>query len=167
VDTAGQALPYASAPVLWGEPGTNGQHAYFQMLHQGTEVVPVEFVAVKTPRHALPGHHGKLLANALAQAQALMQGQADAGGHRHFPGNRPSTFLLLDELTPRSLGALVAMQEHRVFVSGAIWGLNSFDQWGVELGKVLAKGVEAALGGGDSTGLDASTRGLLQHLLSP
>ena len=166
VDLAGQALPFATAPVLWGEPGTNGQHAYFQMLHQGTEVVPVEFVAVKTPRHTLAGHHNKLLANVVAQAQALMQGQSDAGGHRHFPGNRPSTFLLLNELTPTSLGALIALQEHRVFVSGAIWGINSFDQWGVELGKVLARGIEAALGGGAQAELDGSTRGLLQRLVS-
>jgi len=164
VDMAGQPLPFATAPVLWGEPGTNGQHAYFQMLHQGSEVVPVEFVAVKKPRHTLAGHHTKLLANVLAQAQALMLGQTDVGGHRHFPGNRPSTLLLLDELTPTSLGALIALQEHRVFVSGAIWGINSFDQWGVELGKVLAKGIEAALEGGACAGLDGSTRGLLQRL---
>jgi len=164
VDMAGHTLPFATAPVLWGEPGTNGQHAYFQMLHQGSEVVPVEFVAVKKPQHALVGHHNKLLANAVAQAQALMVGQVDAGGHRHFPGNRPSTFLLLDELTPTSLGALIALQEHRVFVSGAIWGIDSFDQWGVELGKVLAKGIEAALAGGECAGLDGSTRGLLQRL---
>ncbi len=164
VDRSGAALPFDTAPVLWGEPGTNGQHAYFQMLHQGTEVVPVEFVAVKKAAHNLPSHHEKLLANVLAQAQALMLGQADAGGHRDFPGNRPSTFLLLDELTPASLGALVALQEHRVFVSGAIWGINSFDQWGVELGKVLAKDVEARLASGEVSGLDASTAGLLQKL---
>ncbi|MFZ3220134.1 MAG: glucose-6-phosphate isomerase [Rhodoferax sp.] len=168
VDTCGKALPFATAPVLWGEPGTNGQHAYFQMLHQGTEVVPVEFVAVKKPRHDLAGHHTLLLANALAQAQALMQGQTDPDtggeGHRRFTGNRPSTFLLLDDLTPTSLGALIALQEHRVFVSGSVWGINSFDQWGVELGKVLAKDVEARLISGDVTGLDGSTAGLLSKL---
>jgi glucose-6-phosphate isomerase len=164
VDREGQALPFGTAPVLWGEPGTNGQHAYFQMLHQGTDVVPVEFVAVKKAAHYLPGHHDKLLANALAQAQAFMLGQADAGGHKHFTGNRPSTFLLLDELTPASLGALLALQEHRVFVSGAVWGINSFDQWGVELGKVLAKDIEARLRTGDVSGLDASTAGLLARL---
>jgi glucose-6-phosphate isomerase len=164
VDASGGALPYGTSPVIWGEPGTNGQHAYFQMLHQGSDVVPVEFVAVKTPRHDLPGHHTLLLANVLAQAQALMQGKADAGGHKHFTGNRPSTFLLLDELNPASLGALIALQEHRVFVSGALWGLNSFDQWGVELGKVLARDVEARLGSGDVTGLDGSTAGLLARL---
>jgi len=183
VDTSGAALPYGTSPVIWGEPGTNGQHAYFQMLHQGTDVVPVEFVAVKTPKHSLPGHHTLLLANVLAQAQALMQGKSAAplggsephamgerggdvlaGGHKHFTGNRPSTFLLLDELNPASLGALIALQEHRVFVSGSLWGINSFDQWGVELGKVLAKDMEARLLSGDAAGLDGSTAGLLARL---
>jgi glucose-6-phosphate isomerase len=166
VDAKGDALPYDTGSVLWGEPGTNGQHAYFQMLHQGTDVVPVEFVAVKKPSHDLPGHHPLLLANVLAQAQALMLGKADAGGHKDFPGNRPSTFLLLDELTPTSLGALIALQEHRVFVSGSLWGINSFDQWGVELGKVLAKDVAARLVTGDVAGLDGSTAGLLARLRS-
>ncbi|MGE0496785.1 MAG: glucose-6-phosphate isomerase [Ramlibacter sp.] len=164
VDLNGDALEAQTAPVLWGEPGTNGQHAYFQMLHQGTDVVPVEFVAVRQAAHALQGHQGLLLANALAQAQALMQGHADAGGHRDFPGNRPSTFLLLEALTPASLGALLALQEHRVFVSGSLWGLNSFDQWGVELGKVLARDIAARLASGDVAGLDSSTAGLLQRL---
>ena len=164
VDMHGDALPFATSPVLWGEPGTNGQHAYFQMLHQGTDVVPVEFVAVKKPMHDLSGHHELLLANVVAQAQALMVGKVDAGGHKNFPGNRPSTFLLLDELTPTSLGALIALQEHRVFVSGAIWGINSFDQWGVELGKVLARDIESRMQRGDITGLDGSTAGLLQRL---
>jgi len=164
VDAAGEALPFSTAPVLWGEPGTNGQHAYFQMLHQGTEVVPVEFVGVKKERHSLAGHQTLLLANVLAQAQALMVGKADGGGHKHFPGNRPSTFLLLDELTPASLGALIALQEHRVFVSGSLWGINSFDQWGVELGKVLAMDVATRLASGDAQGLDGSTAGLLARL---
>ena len=164
VDAQGQALPFDTAPVLWGEPGTNGQHAYFQMLHQGTSVVPVEFVAVKHAANSLPGHHQKLLANAVAQAQALMVGKADEGGHKHFGGNRPSTFLLLDELTPASLGALLALQEHRVFVSGSLWGINSFDQWGVELGKVLAQDIDQRMSNSDVTGLDTSTAGLLQRL---
>jgi glucose-6-phosphate isomerase len=164
VDRNGQALPYGTSPVLWGEPGTNGQHAYFQMLHQGTDVVPLEFIAVKKPSHALADHHELLLSNAIAQAQALMLGQTDEGGHKHFPGNRPSTFLLLDELTPASLGALIALQEHRVFVSGSIWGINSFDQWGVELGKVLAKDIHARMASGNVAGLDASTSALLQQL---
>jgi len=166
VDMQGDAVPFGTSPVVWGEPGTNGQHAYFQMLHQGTDVVPVEFVAVRTPAHALPGHHDKLLANALAQAQALMVGQHDDDGHRHFPGNRPSTFLVLDVLDPASLGALIALQEHRVFVSGSLWGINSFDQWGVELGKVLAKDIEPRLRSGDTAGLDGSTAGLLRRLRS-
>ncbi|WP_295502435.1 glucose-6-phosphate isomerase [Limnohabitans sp. Rim8] len=161
VDREGHTLPYGTSPVLWGEPGTNGQHAYFQMLHQGTDVVPVEFIAVKKPTHSLKDHHALLLANVIAQAQALMLGQADEGGHKHFPGNRPSTFLLLDELTPASLGALIALQEHRVFVSGSVWGINSFDQWGVELGKVLAKDIHARMVSGDVDGLDPSTAVLL------
>ena len=164
VDRDGHALPYGTSPVLWGEPGTNGQHAYFQMLHQGTDVVPLEFIAVKKPTHSLADHHELLLANAIAQAQALMLGKSDGGGHKHFPGNRPSTFLLLDELTPASLGALIALQEHRVFVSGSVWGINSFDQWGVELGKVLAKDIHARLLSGDTKGLDASSAALLQRV---
>ena len=167
VDLDGQTLPYATSPVVWGEPGTNGQHAFFQMLHQGTDVIPVDFIAVRDASHPLPGHHEKLLANALAQAQALMLGKTDAGGHKHFPGNRPSSFLVLDRLDAASLGALVALYEHRVFVSGAIWGINSFDQWGVELGKVLAKDIETRLQTGDTGGLDASTAGLLTLLSAP
>ncbi len=164
VDRDGQPLPYDTSPIIWGEPGTIGQHAYFQMLHQGSEAVPVEFVAVKEAAHALDGHHSQLLANALAQAQALMEGRSHADGQRHFPGNRPSTFLLLDRLEPASLGALIALQEHRVFVSGSVWGINSFDQWGVELGKVLAKNIEPRLATGDVKGLDASTAALVQAL---
>ena len=164
VDRNGHALLYGTSPVLWGEPGTNGQHAYFQMLHQGTDMVLVEFIAVKKPMHNLADHQELLLANAIAQAQALMLGQADEGGHQHFPGNRPSTFLLLDELTPTSLGALIALQEHRVFVSGSVWGINSFDQFGVELGKVLAQDIHARLLSGDTQGLDASSAALLQRV---
>jgi len=164
VDKAGQVLPYATSPVVWGEPGTNGQHAFFQMLHQGTDVIPLEFIAVRQSAHDLPGHHPKLLANALAQAQAFMQGQADPGGHRDFPGNRPSTFFVLERLEPASLGALIALYEHRVFVSGALWGINSFDQFGVELGKMLARDIEPRLASGDAAGLDASTAGLLRRL---
>ena len=164
VDHAGRALPYGTSPVVWGEPGTNGQHAYFQMLHQGTDVVPVEFIAVRQAAHRLADHHPQLLANALAQAQALMLGKEDAGGHKHFPGNRPSTFLLLERLDPQSLGALIALYEHRVFCAGALWGINSFDQWGVELGKVLAKDIAPRLESGNTEGLDASTAGLLLRL---
>jgi glucose-6-phosphate isomerase len=164
VDKGGHTLSYATSPVVWGEPGTNGQHAFFQMLHQGTEVIPLEFIAVKTPTHQLPNHHKLLLANALAQAQAFLQGKFDEGGHKHFPGNRPSSFFILDALTPTSLGALIALYEHRVFVSGAVWGINSFDQFGVELGKVLATDIAKRLSSGDVQGLDASTAALLQRL---
>jgi glucose-6-phosphate isomerase len=172
VDASGKPLTQSTAPVVWGEAGTNGQHAFFQMLHQGTDVIPVEFVAVKTPTYDAGNintasqalHHQALLANVIAQAQALMQGKADAGGHKNFPGNRPSTFILLDALTPETLGALIALYEHRVFVSGVLWGINSFDQFGVELGKVLAKDIEPRLASGDATELDASTAGLLKIL---
>ena len=164
VDDSGQALPFGTSPVLWGEPGTNGQHAYFQMLHQGTDVIPLEFIAVRDAAHELEGHHPKLLANALAQAQALMVGQRDEGGHRNFPGNRPSSFFVFDQLTPEALGAFLALYEHRVFTSGALWGINSFDQWGVELGKVLARDIEPRLASGNTAGLDASTAGLLARL---
>ncbi len=185
VDRDGNPLPYGSSPVVWGEPGTNGQHAYFQMLHQGTDVVPVEFIAVKTPAHGLADQHRKLLANCLAQSQALMLGKSAAAAaaekaptaapgiapavlaqHRSFPGNRPSTTLLLQALTPRSLGALIALYEHRIFTSGALWGINSFDQWGVELGKALCNALLPRLVSGDTQGLDASTAGLLKRLTS-
>lgn len=195
VDREGQALPYGTSPVVWGEAGTNGQHAYFQMLHQGTDVIPVEFIAVKHPAHGdhvrgelaerLADQHLKLLANCLAQSQALMQGKrfdealgekaptastsldaATVARHRSFPGNRPSTTLVLDVLTPRSLGALIALYEHRVFVTGALWGINSFDQWGVELGKALCNSLLPRLSSGDTAGLDGSTAGLLAHLLA-
>ncbi len=169
VDASGAPVPFGTSPVLWGEPGTNGQHAYFQMLHQGTDVIPLEFLAVRDASHSLEGHHPKLLANALAQAQALMVGKRDAagppqGGHRNFPGNRPSTFFVFHKLTPQALGAFIALYEHRVFTSGALWGINSFDQWGVELGKVLAKDIEPRLASGDTSGLDASTAGLIARL---
>jgi glucose-6-phosphate isomerase len=160
----GGPVSAATGPVIFGEPGTNGQHAFFQMLHQGTEVIPLEFIAVKKPAHDLQDHHTKLLANAIAQAQAFLQGKESEDGHRHFPGNRPSSFFVLDALTPASLGALIALYEHRVFVSGAIWGINSFDQFGVELGKVLAKDVQARLISGDTSGIDASTAALIARL---
>jgi glucose-6-phosphate isomerase len=183
VDVEGRELPYGTSPVVWGEPGTNGQHAYFQMLHQGTDVVPVEFIAVRTPSHGHADLHTKLLANCLAQSQALMLGKTaeEAAGeqaptasktldravlarHRSFPGNRPSTTLVLQALNPRSLGALIALYEHRVFVSGAVWGINSFDQWGVELGKALCNQLLPRFQTGETAGLDASTAGLLARL---
>lgn len=174
VDVDGAPLPFATAPVVWGEPGTNGQHAFFQMLHQGTDVIPVEFIAVRETSHARLGlpatvesaleeQHRKLLANCLAQSQALMLGR-DGEGPRHFPGNRPSTTLLLERLDPHALGALIALYEHRVFTSGAVWGINSFDQWGVELGKTLAKDLLPRFDSGTIEGLDASTADLLMRV---
>ena len=145
------------------------------MLHQGSDVIPVEFIAVKTAAHAHPDLQQKLLAHCLAQSQALMQGQQVEAAHaddvalaaqRSFPGNRPSTTLILDALSPRSLGALIALYEHRVFVSGALWGINSFDQWGVELGKALSGKLLPRLASGDIEGLDGSTAGLLRRLRS-
>ncbi|HMN22778.1 MAG TPA: glucose-6-phosphate isomerase [Ottowia sp.] len=164
VDAQGRPLALASAPVTWGEVGTNSQHAFFQMLHQGSDVVPVEFVLVRSSTHDLAGHHAPLLANALAQARALMLGQPGDAPERHFPGNRPSTTLVLPDLAPASVGALLALYEHRTFVLGSLWGVNSFDQWGVELGKRHAGPIEAALGGGTAEGLDPSTLGLLRRL---
>ncbi len=165
----GAPVGYPTTGMVWGEPGSNGQHAFFQWLHQGTQRIPVEFIAARTAAHGLPEHQEALLANALAQAQALMQG-SKAGpeqlpGHQDFPGNRPSTFMLLDALTPESLGALLALHEHRVFVAGTVWGLNSFDQWGVELGKTLARDLRARMDSGDLSGLDVSTAGLLAYCI--
>ncbi|HRN74958.1 glucose-6-phosphate isomerase [Ottowia sp.] len=164
VDLRGRTLPFASAAVTWGQAGSNGQHAFFQQLHQGTDVVPVEFVLVRQAAHALPGHHAQLLAKALAQARALMLGQTGDVPARHFPGNRPSTILLLHDLSPHSLGTLLAMYEHRTFTLGSLWGLNSFDQWGVELGKRFAHDLIARLDHGDVAGLDASTAALITRL---
>jgi glucose-6-phosphate isomerase len=185
VDLDGEPVPFETSPVVWGEPGTNGQHAYFQMLHQGTDVIPVEFIAVRRPTHDYGDLQTKLLANCLAQSQALMLGKTteqalteqaptaskarDAqtiARHRTFSGNRPSTTLLLERLTPRSLGALIAMYEHRVFTSGSLWRINSFDQWGVELGKALCNQLLPRFATRDTAGLDASTAGLLRRLVS-
>ncbi len=154
----GACVDYPTSAVTWGEPGTNGQHAFFQMLHQGPTIVPVDFIAVLTPEHAFASHHPKLLANCFAQSEALMLGRtldearkiAGPGNealapHLTFPGNRPSTTLLLDSLTARSLGALIALYEHKVLVQATVWDINPFDQWGVELGKILGKVVEADL----------------------
>ena len=180
VDRAGREVDYATGPVLWGEPGTNGQHAFFQLLHQGTHVVPADFIAAVEGQHHLGAHHELLLANCLAQTQALAfgktadealvelrsQGMTEAAAralapYKAFPGDRPSSTILLDRLTPHSLGALIALYEHKVFVQGAIWNIDSFDQWGVELGKQLAGRVfEVLAGRAPADALDASTRGL-------
>jgi glucose-6-phosphate isomerase len=177
----GSALDVKTCPVIWGDVGTNGQHAYFQLLHQGTDVTPVDFIAALKASHNLPGHHSVLLANCFAQSEAFMKGRTGdevraemrAQGlqeaeiatlipHRTFPGNRPSNTILMDALTPSSLGALIALYEHKVFVQGVLWGINSFDQWGVELGKVLAKNIEAELAGEPRPEMhDSSTNALI------
>jgi glucose-6-phosphate isomerase len=179
VSIDGQSLDYATCPILFGEPGTNGQHAYFQLLHQGTQPVPVDFIAVAADDSGLPGHNEALLANCFAQSQALafgktldearaeMPSQPDLAPHRTFPGDRPSNTLLLDRLTPERLGALIALYEHKVFVQGVIWGVNSFDQWGVELGKVLAKDITPWLETGCGKSLDSSTAGLVARVRGP
>ena len=152
---------------MWGQAGSNGQHAFFQALHQGSDVVPVEFVLSATAAHSLPEHHRKLLANALAQARALMMGQPGDAPERHFPGNRPSTVLLLPDQSAQSIGALLALYEHRTFALGSLWGINSFDQWGVELGKRHAGEIESALlspGADACAALDASTAALVGWL---
>jgi glucose-6-phosphate isomerase len=154
----GAMVDYPTSAVTWGEPGTNGQHAFFQMLHQGPTIVPIDFVAVLTPEHPLVSHHPKLLANCFAQSEALMLGRTleeakkvagpdkpDLAPHLVFPGNRPTTTLLVEALTARSLGALIALYEHKVLVQASVWNINPFDQWGVELGKILGKVVEADL----------------------
>ncbi len=154
----GAMVDYPTSAVIWGEPGTNGQHAFFQMIHQGPTLIPIDFVAVLSAEHPLPNHHDKLLANCFAQSEALMLGRTveeaqkiagpdrpDLVPHIVFPGNRPSTTIVLEELTPATLGALIALYEHKVLVQGTVWNVNSFDQWGVELGKILGKVVEADL----------------------
>ena len=144
----GTAVDGDTGPIVWGEPGTNGQHAFYQLLHQGTRVVPVDFIGFATPNHPYRNHHDLLMANLFAQAEALAFGREnEAEPHRHFPGDRPSTMILADRLTPSVLGQLIALYEHVVFVQGVIWGINSFDQWGVELGKELANQITPELTG--------------------
>ncbi len=181
VQVDGSKTSTTTCPIIWGDVGTNGQHAYFQLLHQGTDIMAVDFIAALKPTHALEQHQVLLLANCFAQSEAFMRGKnadevrADmqAQGlpdaeiekllpHRIFPGNRPSNTILMDSLNPHALGALIALYEHKVFVQGAIWGINSFDQWGVELGKILAKNIAAELNGpAKPEQHDSSTNGLI------
>ena len=164
----GSLVPYATSPVLWGEPGTNAQHAFMQLLHQGTDVVPVDFIGFARSDSSDKNRQGLLFANMLAQSQALAFGQrqdAQQERHRNFSGNRPSTTIVAAELTPRVLGELIALYEHVVFFEGAMWGINSFDQWGVELGKELATQISQNIADVDDTtrhNMDASTHTLLQ-----
>ncbi len=188
VDRDGNQVTYHTGPVVWGEPGTNGQHAFFQLLHQGTRLVPGDFIGAIRSNHPIGDHHQKLMANFFAQTEALMRGRTESEAraelldqgiteealeetlpHRIFEGNRPTNTILLDQLTPRSLGMLIAAYEHKIFVQGVIWRINSFDQWGVELGKALATTIldeETRLLAGEEVDLshhDSSTAGLLRH----
>lgn len=140
-DWSGQPLSLPTAPVVWGEAGTNCQHAFFQLIHQGQQVIPVEFIVPQAKGLGTLEQHRALQANAVAQARALTQGKHSGAAHTHCPGNRPSTMMVIDRLDPASVGALIALYEHRTFVAGRLWGINSFDQWGVELGKNLAKDI--------------------------
>jgi len=172
----GRPVARPTAGVVFGEPGTNGQHAFFQALHQGVDVIPLDILAIRQPVEGDPAAHRALLANAVAQAEALMAGRSDAealeaaGGdpvlaaQKAFPGDRPSGFLLMDRLAPQTLGALLALFEHKVFVEGVLWGINSFDQWGVELGKVLAARILPELEGGPAGVHDPSTAALIARL---
>jgi glucose-6-phosphate isomerase len=176
VTLTGERVDYATGPVYWGEPGTNGQHSFYQLIHQGTELIPCDFIGFTHSLNPLGNHHDLLMANVFAQTEALAFGktaeQVKAEGtpdrlvpHRVFEGNRPSNTLLLDRLTPRALGTLVALYEHSVFVQGTVWSVNSFDQWGVELGKVLAKTVAGELSATTEPELehDSSTNALIRR----
>jgi glucose-6-phosphate isomerase len=183
VSRDGGVLEYSSGPIVWGEPGTNGQHAFFQLIHQGTKLVPADFLAPLESHNPVGRHHEILLSNFFAQTEALMKGKSEAEArreleaaglrgealekllpHKVFEGNRPASSLLYRKLTPRLLGSLIALYEHKVFVQGTIWNINSFDQWGVELGKELAKAILPELAGeAPATGHDASTNGLINH----
>lgn len=164
----GTPLQRRSGPVVWGEPGTNGQHAFHQLLHQGTDVIPCEFLlAARSHEPNLRNHHDLLIANCLAQSEALMTGRGSDNPHRNFAGNRPSTTLLYRQLTPHTFGKIIALYEHRVFVEGAIWNINSFDQFGVELGKELAVNLLAFVEDTKSNPDESSsTNGLLAALKS-
>ena len=186
VDREGRVVDHATGPVVWGEPGTNGQHAFFQLLHQGTRLVPADFLAAAEPAHPIGDHHRILLSNFFAQTEALMRGRTEAEAraelqaqglsgealerllpHRVFPGNRPTNSILYRRLDPRTLGSLTALYEHKIFVQGVIWNINSFDQWGVELGKQLAGSILPELEGpGPVATHDASTNGLINHYKS-
>jgi glucose-6-phosphate isomerase len=172
----GSGVDYDTSPIYWGEPGTNGQHSFYQLIHQGTRLIPCDFIAFGEALNPLGRHHDILLANAFAQSEALAFGktpaQVKAEGtpdwlvpHRVFEGNRPSNTIVAERLTPQTLGELVALYEHAVFTQGVIWNLNSFDQWGVELGKVLAQRIVPEL---ESTtepalGHDSSTNNLIRR----
>ncbi len=174
---------YTTGPIVWGEPGTNGQHAFYQLIHQGTRLVPCDFLAPLETHNPIGKHHEVLLANYFAQTEALMRGKTpdearaeleaqklpparieELVPHKTFPGNRPTTSVLFTKLTPKTLGMLVAMYEHKIFTQGIVWDIYSFDQWGVELGKQLAKKIEPELEAkGEVNTHDASTNALINR----
>lgn len=182
----GSPVAYSTGPVIWGEPGTNGQHAFYQLIHQGTRVIPADFIASAETHNPVGDHHDILLSNYFAQTEALMLGKTpdevrselSVTGmpeeniemlvpHKTFTGNRPTNSVLYKKLTPETLGALIAMYEHKIFVQGVMWDINSYDQWGVELGKQLAKAILPELqAGGDVSSHDASTNGLINYCKS-
>lgn len=176
VSRSGKRVETSTGPIIWGEPGTNGQHAFYQLIHQGTKLIPCDFLAPVETHNPLGNHHDILLSNFFAQTEALMVGKteeqvrvemgsnADSNivPHRVFLGNKPTNSILFQKLTPSTLGALIAMYEHKIFVQGIIWDINSFDQWGVELGKQLAKVIQPELTKkGEISSHDASTNGLI------
>ncbi|MEQ9303904.1 MAG: glucose-6-phosphate isomerase, partial [Marinoscillum sp.] len=181
VSRSGEAVGYQTGPIIWGEPGTNGQHAFYQLIHQGTKLIPCDFLAPANSKNPLGDHHEKLLANFFAQTEALMMGKSaeevmeefrSAGideaqikllsAYKVFEGNRPTNSILFNELTPHTLGSLIAMYEHKIFVQGIVWNIFSFDQWGVELGKQLAKKILPKLSNNDAVrDHDGSTSGLI------
>lgn len=183
VDRTGEPVTYQTGPVIWGEPGTNGQHAFYQLIHQGTKIIPCDFIAPAISQNPIGDHHDKLLSNFFAQAEALMSGKtadevkaelSQSGmdketisfhtPFRVFEGNRPTNSIMFKQLTPRTLGSLIAMYEHKIFVQGVIWNIFSFDQWGVELGKVLAKKILPELSSPDEISThDSSTNGLINY----
>jgi glucose-6-phosphate isomerase len=183
IDRNGQPVLYQTGPIIWGEPGTNGQHAFYQLIHQGTKLIPCDFIAPAISHNQIGDHHDKLLSNYFAQTEALMLGKTkeqvekellDSGmskedikfhlPYRVFSGNRPTNSIMFKKLTPRTLGTLIALYEHKIFVQGAIWNVFSFDQWGVELGKVLAKKILPELTStGEISSHDASTNGLINY----
>jgi glucose-6-phosphate isomerase len=186
VTLSGKQVGWETGPVVWGEPGTNGQHAFYQLIHQGTDIIPCDFLLAAEPQEKLGDHHLMLAANCLAQSEALMKGKTleeataelrtkgveekaikELAPHKVFEGNRPSNTFLYRRLDPGTLGMLIALYEHKVFVQGALWDINSFDQWGVELGKVLAVEIQPCLAGtAKPRGKDASTAGLVEAFKS-
>jgi glucose-6-phosphate isomerase len=160
---SGGFVPYQTAPVIWGGVGCNGQHAYMQLLHQGTQVIPVDFLVAKKSINGPAELHNLLVASCLGQSQALMAGCADDLYYKTCPGDRPSTTIMFDQLTPEILGSLIALYEHKVYVQGIIWQIQSFDKWGVQLGKVLIKDVLQLMQSDDLANVDSSTAGLLNH----